>query len=109
MGALPVLLGLLFIVMGFVLPRLEPNWFMGIRTPWTLSSRRSWVASQRVGRWVMIAAGALMIAAGAVGRPWALRVAIALLLIGMIATVAFSYRVWRDDPDKLPSAGTPRA
>lgn len=105
--AVPVLLGLMFIVIGIVLPGLEPNWFVGIRTPWTLSSRRSWVASHRVGRQVMIAAGVLMLAAGAIGRPWAMLAALALLMIGMIATVAFSYRVWRDDPDKLPPLGRP--
>ena len=35
---LPVLMGGLFIYLGFLLEHTEPNWFVGIRTPWTMSS-----------------------------------------------------------------------
>ena len=35
---LPIGVGLLFIVLGNYLTRVEPNFFVGIRTPWTLSS-----------------------------------------------------------------------
>ncbi len=42
-----VSLGLLFIVLGSYLGKVRPNWFVGIRTPWTLSSRLSW--RRRIG------------------------------------------------------------
>ncbi len=38
---LPVLVGILFIYTGFLLHHVEQNWYVGIRTPWTLSSRTS--------------------------------------------------------------------
>ena len=38
---LPVL-GLYFIGMGFLMKKLKRNWFIGIRTPWTVSSDKVW-------------------------------------------------------------------
>lgn len=34
---------------GDLLPRAEPNWFVGIRTPWTLSSEAVWDRTHEVG------------------------------------------------------------
>jgi uncharacterized membrane protein len=34
--------GLLFVALGNYMPKMRPNFTMGIRTPWTLSSDRSW-------------------------------------------------------------------
>ena len=39
---LPIGVGVVLIVIGNLLPRARPNWFVGIRTPWTLSSDRVW-------------------------------------------------------------------
>ena len=37
-----ILMGLMFTVFGSVLPRVQPTWFIGIRTPWTLSNPKIW-------------------------------------------------------------------
>lgn len=42
-------IGLLFIFIGYVMPKIKRNWFMGIRTPWALSSDRVWEKTHRVG------------------------------------------------------------
>ena len=34
----PLLFGMLFIYLGFLVGHAGPNWFVGIRTPWTISS-----------------------------------------------------------------------
>ncbi len=103
---MPLLLGALFIVVGNLLGKLRPNWFVGIRTPWTLSSKDAWVPTHRAAGWVFIAAGFAFMAAGLIHAPWALWVAIAALLGGEITVVVYSYFVWRSDPDKVPPAGT---
>jgi uncharacterized membrane protein len=46
---MPIGVGLLFIVLGNYLTRVEPNWFVGIRTPWTLSSDTVWRKTHRMG------------------------------------------------------------
>lgn len=39
--------GAMFIVMGNVMPRTRQNWFVGVRTPWTLASARVWERTHR--------------------------------------------------------------
>jgi len=39
------------------LTRVEPNWFVGIRTPWTLSSDTVWRKTHRTGGLLMVIAG----------------------------------------------------
>ncbi|MGA2122122.1 MAG: SdpI family protein [Methanoregula sp.] len=46
---MPVMIGILFIYIGFLLEHAEPNWFVGIRTPWTLSSDSVWRKTHTVG------------------------------------------------------------
>ena len=47
---LGVQVGLLLVVIGAIMDQLRPNWFVGIRTPWTLSSEESWRATHRAGK-----------------------------------------------------------
>ena len=47
---MPVMIGGLFVYIGFMMEHAEPNWFVGIRTPWTLSSDSVWKKThQRAG------------------------------------------------------------
>ncbi len=101
------LVGLLLIAIGAVLDQVQPNWFFGIRTPWTLSSERAWRATHRAGRWVFLAMGAGLIVAGVFQTQLVLYSAIALCVIGCLGLVAYSFFVWRDDPDHLPRGGYP--
>ena len=68
---LAALVGLLLSVLGSLLGQVRPNWFFGIRTPWTLSSERSWTATHRLGRWVLLVMGLAIGLAGLVQAPWA--------------------------------------
>lgn len=98
--------GALFIVIGGMMGRLRPNWFTGIRTPWTLSSKRSWVKTHRVGGWAFIGVGVAVLVAGMLSSS----AAYVVMMIGALGvtafTVVYSWMVWRSDPDKIPPAGT---
>jgi uncharacterized membrane protein len=94
------LLGVLLIVVGAVLGQVRPNWFVGIRTPWTLSSERSWSATHRAGRWVMIGMGICMVGAGVLQTSWALYLALLVCIVGLLGLVVYSFVVWRDDPSR---------
>ena len=54
-------LGLLFILMGNFMGKLRPNYFAGIRTPWTLESKIVWLKTHRLGGRVMVAGGICML------------------------------------------------
>lgn len=56
--------GLLFIIIGNYLTKIPKNFFLGIRTPWTLSNDEVWYKTHRLSAWVFILAGlALMLSA----------------------------------------------
>jgi immunity protein, SdpI family len=102
------LVGVLFAAIGAVLDRVRPNWFFGIRTPWTLSSERAWQATHRAGRWVFIGMGVLLVLAGLIQSTWALYAAFVVCGVAVLALIAYSFVVWRSDPDRTPAWPRPR-
>lgn len=92
-----VLLGMggLFIVLGNVLPRTRSNWFMGIRTPWTLDSEKVWRETHRLGGRTFMAGGLVTIVAAfmpAQAQPW---IAMGALIVAGFIPVVYSYIAWR--------------
>ncbi|MDN3017085.1 SdpI family protein [Paenibacillus sp. BSR1-1] len=57
----PELIGLLFIFIGNLSPKFKPNYFVGIRTPWTLASEDVWKKTHRFGGKVFVILGLLML------------------------------------------------
>ena len=60
------LIGLMFIMLGNLLPKIPSNFFAGIRTPWTLSSEEVWRKTHRLGGINFVISGLLMIVITAV-------------------------------------------
>jgi uncharacterized membrane protein len=106
MRVAPLLSGVLLILVGSVLGKVRPNWFVGVRTPWTLSSKTSWVRTHRLAGWVLMVGGLLLAAAGASGSRSAIVATFAATMAGALWSVVYSYLVWRKDPDRIPPAGT---
>ena len=46
---IPIGIGLTIIYLGFLLEKSKRNWFIGIRTPWTLSSDKVWEKTHKLG------------------------------------------------------------
>lgn len=95
--------GVLFIILGGAMGKFRPNWFAGIRTPWTLSSKLSWVKTHRAGGRVFIVTGLVTMIGAFIGGEWAIWAMLAVIGVGVIYLVAYSYFVWRDDPDRIPA------
>ena len=102
---LPLAGGALLVVLGNVMGKLRPNWFVGIRTPWTLSSAESWNRTHRAGGWVLIGAGLLSMASVLVIPAWSVYVTIGTLSAALTGLVVYSYVVWKHDAEKIPPAG----
>ncbi len=102
----PLAIGILFVFLGALLGKIRPNWFVGVRTPWTLSSKMSWVRTHRAGGWVFMLVGLATIVASFFSSRVSFWVLIAGLVGGTIGLMVYSYLVWRQDPDKIPPAGT---
>jgi uncharacterized membrane protein len=59
-GLLPAM-GLLFIFLGYMIRNAKQNWFIGIRTPWTLSNDRVWTEIHRLGGTLYMVSGVITI------------------------------------------------
>ena len=86
----PVLIGFLFIYIGFLLGHAEQNWFVGIRTPWTLSSKTVWKKTHELGGKLFIIAGVIS-CAGIFAEAYALWFILVPVLAVAVYTVAYSY------------------
>jgi uncharacterized membrane protein len=93
----PVLVGALFATLGNILPRARPNWWFGIRTPWTLSNDRVWARTHRVGGYAMTAAGIVILAGAALPGAWPFAVFIVAAAAAAIGPIVYSYLIWRQE------------
>jgi uncharacterized membrane protein len=48
---------LFLVFFGNYLSKVRPNFFLGIRTPWTLASETVWIATHRVAAWATVVSG----------------------------------------------------
>jgi len=80
----------LFFYAGVLFESAKRNWFVGIRTPWTMSSERVWDKTHKVAAKLFKAAGVLA-AAGAVLPEYAVLLVLAPVMIVAIYSVAYSY------------------
>jgi uncharacterized membrane protein len=63
--------GTLFIIIGNFLGKTRKNFFIGIRTPWTLASDEVWIRTHRLGGWVFVACGAVLLGSSFfTASPW---------------------------------------
>ncbi len=56
-----IVFGVFFMVMGNYLPKMQHNYFVGIRTPWTLSNTDCWRKTHRFSGFVWVCSGALLL------------------------------------------------
>jgi uncharacterized membrane protein len=91
-----VLVGLFFAFMGNYLTTVQPNYFVGIRTPWTLENPAVWARTHRVGGILFCITGLLM-AGLALVLPvaWLSTTLLALVLSTAAFCYAYSYVIFR--------------
>lgn len=97
--------GGLFVLIGNVMTRMRPNWFMGIRTPWTLSSDTVWRKTHRAAGYGFVAGGALVILAGLIRPEWASWVMMGAVGIAAVGSVVYSYLLWREEHQEPRAEG----
>jgi uncharacterized membrane protein len=84
-GAMLPAIGLLFIFIGFMMRQAKRNFFIGIRTPWTLSSDVVWNETHRIGAVLFMISGALAFVGGFFGGA----IAFWLMFVPIIGSTLF--------------------
>ncbi|SFK77322.1 SdpI family protein [Rhodanobacter glycinis] len=99
----PLVAGVLLVVVGNYMGKLRRNFFVGIKTPWTLASEAVWERTHRLGGWLFVLAGvAMVVDALAGGAGWWMLVAVA---VACLVPAAYSYVVYRRLEGRHPSMG----
>ena len=83
-------MGLLFIGIGYLMTNAKRNFFIGIRTPWTLSSDYVWDETHKLGAKTFMGAGVVVMLSAFLGENgiWLMMVA---LFAAAIVPVVYSY------------------
>lgn len=95
-----VLLGILFLFLGNMLPKVKSNFYMGFRTSWALSDSEVWRKTQRLGGKTMFAGGIAMLLAGIFLEKLPVWFFLAVLILATGIPSAMSYLWWRKSGDR---------
>jgi len=94
---MPLIVGLLFILLGNYMGKIKPNWFMGIRNPWTLSSDLVWNKTHRLGGKLFIIVGLLFLLSSFFTSNLLAIWIMALVILILIITFVYSYLLYRKE------------
>lgn len=94
--AVSALVGIIFIIIGNYLPKLQQNYTAGIKLPWTLNSTENWNRTHRLGGKTFIISGILLILCGFLGEIMGndLSLITMLIIIVLCAGVPAVYSFW---------------
>ena len=91
-------LGLIFIILGFVMPKTQINGYVGLRTTWSMKNERVWKKSQRFGGITFIICGFVSIIAGIfINGIASIFTLMTVLMISTIVCVVASYKIYKKD------------
>lgn len=96
-SALLPALGLLFIFIGYLLRQAKRNFFIGIRTPWTLSSDTVWNKTHQLGSVLFMISGALALLGAWSGGMTALLMIFIPLMASTLFLVVYSYVLYKNE------------
>jgi uncharacterized membrane protein len=87
-------IGLLLIYLGLIMKKLKRNWFIGIRTPWTLSSDKVWEKTHKFGSILFIISGIIIII-GMLFKTYLIFFVLVPIIASVILLVIYSYLEFR--------------
>ncbi|MGJ7922706.1 SdpI family protein [Neobacillus sp. LXY-4] len=90
-----IIAGAIFIVLGNVMQRVRSNFFLGIRTPWTLSNDEVWRKTHRLGGKIFFGGGVILILATFLSGAFKEAVIIGVIAVIIIAPYIYSYWLFK--------------
>ncbi|MBR6633689.1 MAG: SdpI family protein [Clostridia bacterium] len=88
----PVLIGLLFVIIGNYLPKCRQNYTIGIKIPWTLNSEENWNRTHRLAGWLWVICGFIIMLSGLFN---CFAIFLAVVLIMILVPFVYSYILHR--------------
>ncbi|MBR5529344.1 MAG: SdpI family protein [Oscillospiraceae bacterium] len=89
---LPVLIGLIFTIIGNYMPKCKQNYTIGIKIPWTLNSEENWNKTHRFAGILWVIGGILIMATAFLGKIW---ISLPIVLVMALIPMLYSYILHR--------------
>ena len=89
---MPLLVGLMFIIVGNLLPKCRQSYTLGIKLPWTLANEENWNKTHRFGGKLWVFSGIVTMATAFVGSFWIL---LGVLIVMVAVPTIYSYCLYR--------------
>jgi uncharacterized membrane protein len=93
----PLLVGVLVMIVGNALPRVRPNAVVGVCTPWAHRSRRAWAITHRVGGYLLVALGLVIVVSTFFVRTWLGWLVGGGVGVAALLLVVVSWLAWRTE------------
>lgn len=95
-------LGLLFVIIGYAIQFAKRNFFVGIRTPWTMASDTVWKKTHKAGSKVFIGLGVWTALIGFIFPPkWLIWVMIVPLAASVVWMFWYSYALYKKESNNF--------
>jgi len=93
-----VILGGLFAAIGNLMHSIKPNYFVGMRLPWTLESEANWRSTHQFASRLWFGGGILMaLLALLLPMKWVVAVFVGIIIILVLTPSIYSYRFYRQN------------
>ena len=89
---MPILMGVLFILIGNLMPKMRQSYTMGIKLPWTLHNEENWNKTHRLAGKLWVGGGVVILSTALLGSFWIL---IGVTLAMVLIPVVYSYCLYR--------------
>lgn len=88
-------IALLLLYFGYIMKDMKRNYFIGIRTPWTLASDHVWKKTHELGGKVFVKLGILMLMGVFVPAKYMLWFILLPILVAVGIMIVYSYIIWK--------------
>lgn len=95
-----VAVGILLVVIGNYLQQCKPNYFIGIKNPWTLSNENVWKKTHRLGSKLFVLAGLCMMMSVFLPNLYQPYIIIGVVVALVMMTTIYSYVVFKKEISK---------
>lgn len=98
----PIATGILFFYIGNEMPKIRPNYFFGIKTPWTLADEDVWRKTHRIAGRIWVLCAILFMLIVCLPNAWILPAIIVILVFMVLYPVIYSYLIFRKQKKEKP-------
>ena len=88
-------IGSLFIFIGNLLPKTKHNYFIGIRTPWTLADEQNWFRTHRLAGKIWVLGGLIVALSALAPESFQVPVFLTILAVMVVTPFVYSYTEFR--------------